>query len=283
MNRLRRTFHGLLTLLFVCGLTIGIASGCEFDGSANPCTYRQVTHNAGTRSEYVTRHLTCQGQDLAGDLGRVVTSAGEYSFVSSVAESWQPADSPGWMPQSEVAQGVAQQTTAQASDGTLTFSAEELQRGWYFGAFAYRRASTPTTWVYSVTRKLWFDPARPEKINALLRAMRELENLVKAVEQYQARVGHYPGDLKLLVTGPAAAHDWQPLLAASALIDPWGTSYQIEVFARSQARERGLMFKITSLGEDRAFGTADDLSAPRPVNPRPPAIELREDRMEKMK
>ena len=281
MNRL--LCRGLLTFLFACGLAVGATAVKAFDDAVNSCAYRQVTHNAGSRSEYVTGHLTCQGQELAGELGRVVTSAGEYSFVSSVAESWQAAGSPGWMPQSEVAQGTAQQTTAQASDGTLTFTAEELQRGWYFGAFTYRRASTPATWVYSVTRKLWFDPARPEKINALLRAMRELENLVKAVEQYQARVGHYPGDLKLLVTGPAAARDWQPLLASGALIDPWGTPYIIEIFSRSQARERGLMFKIASLGEDRASGTADDISAPRPVNPRPPAIELREDRMEKMK
>ena len=281
MNRL--PCRGLLTLLFACGLAVGATTVKAFDDAANSCAYRQIIHNADSRSEYVTGHLTCQGQELAGELGRVVTSTGEYSFVSSVAESWQPAGSPGWMPQSEVAQGTVQQTTAQASDGTLTFTAEELQRGWYFGAFTYRRASTPATWVYSVTHKFWFDPARPEKINPLLRAMRELENLVKAVEQYQARVGHYPGDLKLLVTGPAAARDWQPLLAAGALIDPWGTSYQIEVFARSQARERGLMFKIASLGEDRASGTADDLSAPRPVNPRPPAIELREERMEKMK
>jgi hypothetical protein len=270
-------------LLFACGLATGTSISNAFDDEASSCVYRQIVHNAGSRSEYVTGHLTCHGQELAGELGRVVTSTGEYSFVSSVAESWQPAGSPGWMPQSEVTQGAAQQTTAQASDGTLTFSAEELQRGWYFGAFTYRRASTPATWVYSVTRKFWFDPARPEKINPLLRAMRELENLVKAVEQYQAKVGHYPGDLKLLVIGPAAARDWQPLVAADALIDPWGTSYKIELFARSQAREHGLMFKITSLGDDRASGTADDLSAPRPVNPRPPAIELREDRMGKNK
>lgn len=281
MNRL--PCSGLLTLLFACGLAVGATTVKAFDDAANSCAYRQIIHNAGSRSEYVTGHLTCQGQELAGELGRVVTSTGEYSFVSSTTASWQPQGSPGWMPQSEVAMGTAQQTTAQASDGTLTFTAEELQRGWYFGAFTYRRASTPATWVYSVTRKFWFDPARPEKINPLLRAMRELETLVKAVEQYQARVGHYPGDLKLLVTGPAAARDWQPLLAAGALIDPWGTPYIIEVFARSQARERGLMFKIASLGEDRALGTADDLSAPRPVHPRPPPIELREDRMEKMK
>ena len=283
MNRLLRTFHGLLTMIFICGLAVGIATGGELEDTANHCTYLRVTHNAGTRSEYVIGHLTCQGQELPGDLGRVVTTVGEYSFTSSAGESWQPTGSPGWLPQSEVAPGTAQQTTVQASDSTLTFSAQELQRGWYFGGFDSRRASTPATWVYSVTRRIWFNPARPEKINPLLRAMRELETLVKAVEQYQFRVGHYPGDLKLLVTGPAAARDWQPLLAAGALIDPWGTPYIIEVFARSQARARGLMFKITSLGEDRASGTADDLSAPRPVNPRPPAIELREDRMEKMK
>lgn len=112
---------------------------------------------------------------------------------------------------------------------------------------------------------------------ACRRAMGKLDILVGAVEQYHARTGAYPGDLKLLVTGPSDyGRTWEPLATTNALVDPWGNPYVIEIFPHSQARTRGLEFEITSIGEDHVAGTADDMSAPDPVNPQPPLYEGRE-------
>lgn len=267
-------------------LLLGCLTGCattggtvveKATGSPESWHHREFAHYDNARLQYYTTILKFKREEPTCELERVVTPIGEYIYTSWPGGGWPNEPHFAWLPPSRMEPGATERTTLQAADGSLAFSAEEQARGWYFGAFDQRHVNAPDAWGYCVPHKFWFDPVRQEKIRPLLRAVGEMAKVVSAVEQYRVRTGNYPADLKLLVTGPVNhGRVWEPLAADYELIDPWDTPYDIEVLAHIHARDRGLEFEIISSGEDHVAGTADDLSAPDPVNPRPPLYEGRE-------
>ena len=46
--------------------------------------------------------------------------------------------------------------------------------------------------------------------------------------------------------------------------DPWGTPYRYRLFDEWEAGQKGLEHEFQSAGEDRTFGTADDIRFPEP-------------------
>jgi|GEM_PF-7016805 len=94
------------------------------------------------------------------------------------------------------------------------------------------------------------------------RTRREIAALERAVEAYKAATTEYPADLRQLVTGPARAQNWKPLVGEEQLMDAWGTPCRINTYPEQQALKTGARYRIMSAGPDKTFGTKDDICAP---------------------
>jgi general secretion pathway protein G len=81
-------------------------------------------------------------------------------------------------------------------------------------------------------------------------ALSNMQELVKALEQFRIDMNSYPTteqDLNALRTAPANAKDWRgPYLSKPVPLDPWGNDYEYESDGRS--------FTIASYGADGLEG-----------------------------
>ena len=126
-----------------------------FQADAPAWTHMEKVSAPGSKSERRDGQLWCNGQQVGGDLGELITPIGRFVYGTGMwgAVHWQirpAAFSPG----------VNGATTAVAVVTGAPFTPSDAAKGWYESRWPEVRPGTPGHWCYAVKPGMWVDPAR---------------------------------------------------------------------------------------------------------------------------